>query len=138
MNISIESVKLIKTKYFLDSRGKITIGEYKKDLPFVPMRYFIVYDTPTNSIRGEHAHVNCYQFLICVSGSLVTTVDDGTRKADYLLNTPSSGLLVPPGIWASEHSYSDNAVLLVLASDLYDPNDYINDYNDFLRHKGLK
>lgn len=118
---------------FSDLRGSLTAGEIpKEDLPFVPRRWFLVYDVPNREVRGEHAHRRCHQFLICVSGGMTVAVDDGERRAEVTLDSPALGLYIPPLVWASQFRYSADAVLLVLASDPYDASDYIRDYELFL------
>jgi len=115
-----------------DLRGKLSFGEYGKHLPFVPQRYFIVYDVPGREIRGAHAHRRLHQFLICLRGSCHVFVDDGQQQDEVLLNSPDLGLHLPPMVWAVQYKYSADAILLVLASDGYDADDYIRDYDVFL------
>jgi dTDP-4-dehydrorhamnose 3,5-epimerase-like enzyme len=101
-------------------------------VPFSPQRWFMVYDVPSEHVRGEHAHRACEQFLICVSGQVMVAVDDGENRTEVLLDGPSVGIYIPAGIWASQFRYDSDAVLLVLASLPYDPDDYIRDYDEFL------
>jgi UDP-2-acetamido-3-amino-2,3-dideoxy-glucuronate N-acetyltransferase len=122
---------------FSDLRGRLTAGEVPSEaIPFTPQRWFLVYDVPSREVRGEHAHRVCHQFLICVSGQVSVAVDDGERRSEALLDAPTLGLYVPPRVWASQYRYDDDAVLLVLASHSYDPDDYIREYDDFLREVG--
>jgi len=114
-----------------DLRGTLSAGEFPSHLPFVPKRYFMVYDVPGKDVRGEHAHRQCRQFLVCARGSVAVVVDDGTASEEVLLDSPSLGLYLPPMIWAIQYRYSADALLLVFASDLYDPSDYIRDYEEF-------
>lgn len=116
-----------------DIRGDLVAGEIEKNLPFRPKRFFTVYSVPSSEVRGEHAHKKCEQFLICVNGTVSVSVDDGKQKQDYLLDNPSVGLHLPKLTWATQYNYSHDAVLLVLASDIYDDEDYIRDYSEFLR-----
>lgn len=119
---------------FSDLRGKLTAGELPGEaVPFEMRRWFFVYDVPSREVRGEHAHRACHQFLICVSGQLNVAVDDGQSRREVILDSPTSGLYVPPRIWASQYRYDHSAVLLVLASHAYDPGDYIREYEAFLR-----
>jgi acetyltransferase-like isoleucine patch superfamily enzyme/dTDP-4-dehydrorhamnose 3,5-epimerase-like enzyme len=115
-----------------DLRGKLTAGEFLEQVPFAPQRYFVVFDVAGKQVRGEHAHRRCHQFLLCVRGSLAVVVDDGTTSAEVDLSAPNRGLYVPPMIWAVQFRYSEDAVLLVFASDHYDASDYIRDYDEFL------
>jgi UDP-2-acetamido-3-amino-2,3-dideoxy-glucuronate N-acetyltransferase len=120
-----------------DLRGSLTSGDLPSDaVPFVPKRWFMVYDVPSREIRGEHAHRVCHQFLICVSGQVTIAVDDGHQRGEVLLDDPTLGVYVPPMIWGSQFRYDSNAVMLVLASHPYDPADYIREYDLFLAEVG--
>jgi len=133
--ILVPSVSLRKLPIVDDLRGSLSFGEYDRHLPFVPKRYFIVFDVPSKEVRGEHAHKRLHQFLVCVKGSCAVVVDDGQRRQELLLDTPGLGLHIPPGVWGTQYKYTSDAVLLVLASDVYDADDYIRDYDEFLEHK---
>ena len=115
-----------------DSRGHLAVGEVPSELPFMPQRYFIVYDVPSTELRGEHAHKLCHQFLICISGSVCVLVDDGIHRSEAILDSPDLGLYMPAKIWGTQYSYSYDASLLVFASLPYDSDDYIRDYDEFL------
>jgi UDP-2-acetamido-3-amino-2,3-dideoxy-glucuronate N-acetyltransferase len=115
-----------------DPRGDLTVGELDREFPFRPKRYFIISGVPSSEIRGEHAHRQCHQFLVCAYGQCSVTVDDGTTRLEFQLNRPSIGIYVPPMIWGRQWQYSADAALLVFASELYDPGDYIRDYDAFL------
>lgn len=115
-----------------DLRGKLSVGEIPADIPFEPKRYFIVYDVPSKETRGEHAHRTCHQFLICITGNCAVVADDGVSRREVVLDTPSKGVYLPPMIWGIQYKYSSDAVLLVFASHLYDPDDYIRDYREFV------
>lgn len=118
---------------FSDLRGSLAAGELPSEgIPFAPQRWFLVYGVPSREIRGEHAHRVCHQFLICVSGQVNVALDDGRERSEVLLDEPTVGLYVPPRVWASQYRYDGDAVLLVLASDPYDPDDYIREYETFL------
>ncbi|HSR31217.1 MAG TPA: FdtA/QdtA family cupin domain-containing protein, partial [Anaerolineae bacterium] len=106
--------------------------EADNPLPFMPRRYFIVFDVPSREVRGEHAHRECHQFLVCIKGNCSAVVDDGQDRAEILLDRPNLGLYIPPLTWATEYKYSPDAVLLVLASDIYRADDYIREYDEFL------
>lgn len=116
---------------FADMRGSLSVGDFETFLPFNAKRYFLVYGVPTQETRGEHAHKRCHQFLICVSGSVRVLADDGTRRIDVELNSPSQGIHLPPMIWGTQYKYSKDAVLLVFASESYDTDEYIRDYASF-------
>lgn len=116
----------------VDLRGALSVGEFTRDLPFLPQRFFMVFDVPSEELRGEHAHHACHQFLICVHGSCQALVDDGTHRAEVTLDDPTVGLYMPPMIWGTQYRYSRDAILLVFASHVYDPPDYIREYSSFL------
>jgi UDP-2-acetamido-3-amino-2,3-dideoxy-glucuronate N-acetyltransferase len=114
-----------------DLRGSIVAAELG-DLPFVPQRVFAIFDVPSSEVRGEHAHLACEQILICLSGSVRCLVDDGSSRTEFTLDRPDIGLHVPALRWGTQYQYSHDAVLLVLASLPYDPDDYIRSYEEFL------
>lgn len=118
--------------------GNISPIENFKHLPFAVKRVFYLYDIPGGESRGAHAHKDCYQFLIAASGSFEVLMDDGICQRQVALNRPYHGLLIPPGIWASEINFSSGSVCLVLASHSYDPADYIRNYEDFLQFRQAK
>ena len=118
---------------FEDMRGQLSVGNFEAEIPFAPKRFFLVHSVPTRKVRGEHAHRRCKQFLICIAGECKLAADDGTMREEYSLNGPSLGIYLPPMTWGMQYSFSSNAVLLVFASELYDANDYIRDYDEFLR-----
>jgi UDP-2-acetamido-3-amino-2,3-dideoxy-glucuronate N-acetyltransferase len=129
---SISGVKVIEFSQVIDLRGNLSVVE-KKDIPFSPKRFFWVYDVPSKEVRGEHAHKIQKQFLVCTKGSVVVLVDDGHSRDEFVLDKPNLGIYIPPMLWAAEYKYSPDAVLLIFASDVYDPDDYIRDYDEFLR-----
>jgi UDP-2-acetamido-3-amino-2,3-dideoxy-glucuronate N-acetyltransferase len=118
-----------------DLRGYLSFGEIGGHLPFAPRRYFLVYNVPSREIRGEHAHRTLEQFLVCVNGSCKVMVDDGKTRSEVTLDSPCIGIYIPPMVWGVQYRYSADAVLLALASDTYDPADYIRDYDEFLQAK---
>jgi len=128
----IKGVRLINLPIVTDLRGNLSFAEYEGTLPFIPKRYFLVYDVPSQEIRGEHAHRECHQFLVCIKGSCAVVVDDGHNRIEVVLNSPKLGLHIPPLVWATEYKYSPDAILLILASEVYKAEDYIRDYDLFL------
>mgnify|MGYP001007966457 CR=1 FL=1 len=130
---AVKGVDLIELPYAEDVRGSLSSGEVGKMVPFEVKRYFVVYGVPSEETRGEHAHRQCHQFLVCVHGRCHLLVDDGARRQEFVLDRPNLGAHVQPMVWAAQYKYTPDAVLLVLASDFYDPADYIRDYNEFLR-----
>ena len=114
-----------------ESRGKLSFAQYDDHLPFIPQRFFVVSDVPAGQVRGGHAHRTTHQFLVCVKGSVSIVVDDGRNSEEIVLKSAAAGLYIPPKIWATQQNYSSDAVLLVLSSDAYDPEEYIRDYDEF-------
>lgn len=129
----VHGVQIVELKHVTDLRGDLCVAEWEKDIPFTPRRVFLVYDVPSAKVRGEHAHKACHQFLVCVKGAVAVIADDGTTREEYLLDRPWLGLHLPPRIWGIQYKYSPDAVLLVFASHTYDADDYIRDYEEFLR-----
>ena len=119
-----------------DIRGSRTVGEFERSIPFPAKRYFMVFDVPSVETRGEHAHRECHQFLICVSGQVSVVADDGRTRREFLLDRPDIGLHLPPLTWGIQYKYSEDAVLLVFASHYYDNADYIRDYDEFRKIVG--
>lgn len=131
---ALKGVRLYEMRTIVDpERGNLTVGEFGSELPFIPHRFFLTYHIPRRTVRGEHAHRKCEQFLICVRGSCAVLVDDGRQKEEFILDRPTLGVYVPPMVWAVEHQHSWDSTLMVFASDPYDPDDYIRDYDEFLR-----
>ena len=133
MQSTVKGVKAYRIKRVTDIRGSISVGEFGRDLPFIAKRYFLVFGVPSVETRGEHAHRECQQFLICVAGSCAVVADDGVDRQEFLLDRPELGLHLPPMTWGIQYKYSPDAVLLVFASHYYDDADYIRDYDDFLK-----
>jgi acetyltransferase-like isoleucine patch superfamily enzyme/dTDP-4-dehydrorhamnose 3,5-epimerase-like enzyme len=132
-NLKVRRVRLIRLPFITDIRGSLVVAEHAKQLPFIPKRIFLVFNVPSKDVRGEHAHKKLHQLLICVKGSCMAVVDDGRNREEILLDTPQVAVYVPPMIWSVQYKYTDDAVLLVAASDLYDPKDYIRDYEEYLK-----
>jgi UDP-2-acetamido-3-amino-2,3-dideoxy-glucuronate N-acetyltransferase len=129
---SVRGVTLHEMVEVRDPRGNLSVGEFGRDVPFTIRRYFLVYGVPSAQNRGEHAHRLCHQFLVAVTGSLHVIADDGVQREEFVLDRPDRGLYLPPMVWGVQHRYSADGVLLVLASDPYDPADYIRDHREFL------
>jgi dTDP-4-dehydrorhamnose 3,5-epimerase-like enzyme len=115
-----------------DPRGFLTVGEVPAEVPFSPKRYFAVYNVPSQELRGEHAHKECEQFLLCLHGSCRVLLDDGKKRCEVILDRPDMGVYMPPMIWGTQYRYSSDAVLLVLASMPYSAEDYIRTYDEFI------
>lgn len=121
--------------YFADARGAMNVLEIVMDLPFGCQRVFYTYTVPEGSVRGEHAHRKCEQFLISIRGKVSVLVDDGEHRDEFMLDTPSKGLWLPAGRWGEQFGHSPDSILLVLASLPYDNADYIRSYDEFLNWK---
>lgn len=134
----VSGVTLHRLPRVTDIRGSLTVGEFERTVPFLVRRYFMVFDVPSIETRGEHAHHECHQFLICVRGSCAVVADDGISRQEFRLDRPDIGIHLPPMVWGIQYKYSPDAVLVVFASHYYDSADYIRDYSDFLRIVGAK
>lgn len=117
-----------------EPEGNLTYVYNDVHIPFDVKRVFYSYDIPGGESRGAHAHKECHQFLIAASGSFEVVLDDGIIKRTVLLNRPFYGLHIPPGIWAAEQGFSSGSICLVLASEGYMEDDYIRNYDDFLKY----
>lgn len=129
---SVKNVTVHRFPQFKDLRGSLSVGEFSKEIPFSPQRYFLVFGVSSQEVRGEHAHRTCKQFLICVHGSCAVLVDDGSKREEIQLDRSDVGVYLPPMTWGIQYKYSSDAVLLVFASHRYESSDYIRDYGEFL------
>ena len=118
-----------------DGRGNLSIIE-KDFLPYKIKRVYYLYDVPSDSFRGGHAHIELQQFLIALSGSFDVVLDDGSSRRTITLNRPNKGILIPNGIWRELENFSAGTVCLALVSDHFKEEDYIRNYNDFKSFKG--
>jgi UDP-2-acetamido-3-amino-2,3-dideoxy-glucuronate N-acetyltransferase len=130
---SVAGVTLHRLPFAIDMRGSLSFGEMNRHVPFAVNRFFLVYAVPGKEVRGEHAHHRCHQFMVCVHGACSVMADDGKNREEFLLDDPTIGVYLPPKVWGVQYKYSSDAVLLVLASDVYDATDYIRKYSDFLK-----
>jgi acetyltransferase-like isoleucine patch superfamily enzyme len=130
---NVKGARIYAMPVITDLRGSISVGEIERNLPFIPRRYFTVFDVPGQEIRGAHAHRRCHQFLVCIRGSVTVMLDDGTNREEVQLTSPALGVHLPPMVWGVQYKYSSDAVLLVLASEGYDAADYIREYDEFLK-----
>jgi acetyltransferase-like isoleucine patch superfamily enzyme/dTDP-4-dehydrorhamnose 3,5-epimerase-like enzyme len=128
----VPGASIYRLPLIMDLRGSLSFAECGQYLPFIPQRYFLVFDVKRKEVRGEHAHRKLHQFLVCVKGSCSVVVDDGENREEIVLDSPATGLHIPPMIWGIQYKYSADAVLLVLASETYNAADYIRDYDEFL------
>ncbi|MBO6241731.1 MAG: WxcM-like domain-containing protein [Butyrivibrio sp.] len=116
-----------------DERGQLVSLEEYTDIPFTIKRVYFMYDTLQNVVRGKHAHKNLEQILFCVNGSCKVSLDNGKEKKVVNLEKPYEGLYIPGNMWREMYDFSEDAVLMVLASEIYNEEDYIRDYEEFLR-----
>ena len=131
-DLGVGGCLLVDLPHTKDMQGTLTPIEFTKDLQFLPTRSFFVSSVPSKEIRVEHANHKCHQFLLAIHGSCNVVVDDGRARAEVTLDTPSRGLYLPPMIWGTQYKFTQDAVLLVLASHAHDPRDYIYQYETFL------
>lgn len=136
--VSVFDCSVIELLKIQNRAGNITPITNSLEIPFDVKRIFYIYDIPSGEDRGAHAHKECHQFLIAASGSFEIELNDSKTKRTIMLNRPNFGLHIPPGIWAAEKGFSSGAICLVLASQKYNENDYIRDYNNFLNFKTHK
>lgn len=125
-------------KHHSDRKGNLTVVENGKTLPFDVKRVYYLYDVPGGEERGSHAHRDLSQLIIAASGSFRVTLDDGHCKRTFFLNRPYQGLYVKPGMWRYLDDFSSGAVCMVMASELYQAEDYIRDYDEFLKFRGVE
>ena len=119
-------------KHHSDRKGNLTVVQNGVTVPFDIKRVYYLYDVPGGESRGSHAHRELSQLIVAASGSFRVVLDDGSTKRAFVLNRPYQGLLVKPGIWRDLDDFSSGAVCMVLASEVYQPEDYIRDYDEFL------
>ena len=119
-----------------DARGELIAIESGKEIPFSIKRVYYIYGVGEGVRRGYHAHKKLEQVLICMHGSCKVLLDDGRERAEVLLDSPAQGLYVGHAVWREMFDFSPDAVLVVLASELYDESDYIREYPAFLRYVG--
>ena len=131
MQFENSEYQLVELVTVQDLRGRLVVADFES-IPFVPKRFFSISDVPNRNVRGAHAHFECHQFLVALRGSLRAATDDGTVRNEYLLDSPSRGLYMPPMTWGTQYAYSEDAVLGVFASHPYDEDDYIREYSNFL------
>lgn len=124
-------------KHHSDRKGNLTIVENGLTLPFDVKRVYYLYDIPGGEGRGAHAHKELEQLIIAASGSFTVTLDDGKNKRSFFLNRPYQGLYVKPGLWRDLVDFSSGSVAMVLASDIYNTDDYIRTYEDFLKYRSI-
>ena len=133
--MAIDDVKIIELPRFNDPRGNLSFVEQSKHIPFGIKRTYWIYDVPGGECRGGHAYINTQEFIVALSGSFDVIVDDGKNKKKFSLNRSYYGLYIPKGLWREMVDFSTNSFALEFASTEYSKNDYIRDYNEFLKMK---
>lgn len=134
-NTSVYDCHILQLSKIHNPAGNITIVEGENNIPFHISRVYYLYDIPGGEGRGGHAHKELYQLLIAASGSFEVLLDDGLNKKIVRLNRPNFGLLIVPGIWRELFEFSSGAICLVLASEKYGEQDYLRDYDSFIKLK---
>jgi dTDP-4-dehydrorhamnose 3,5-epimerase-like enzyme len=119
----------------VDARGGLIFAEESRHIPFAVKRIFSLYDVPEGAVRGGHAHIAQHQFLMMLSGTCTTLIDDGESRIEVVMKDRREGLYIPPGLWLVLKDFSAGAICLVLASGPYDEEDYIRDYSRYLTRK---
>lgn len=130
---AMEKVQMVDLPKIEDNRGNLTFIEQNRHIPFAIQRVYYLYDVPGGAERGGHAHKDLQQLIIAMSGSFDVVLDDGFEKKRVHLNRSYQGLYLPRMIWRELDNFSSGAVCMVLASNLYDENDYYRDYTEFIR-----
>jgi dTDP-4-dehydrorhamnose 3,5-epimerase-like enzyme len=130
-NTRIMKAKIINIPKIEDPRGNLSVIE-KEVVPFKIKRVYYLYDVPAGAERGGHAHKKLQQFLVALAGSFDVVLNDGKSKQTITLNKPFEGLLITNGIWRELKNFSSGAVCLVVASDVFEEDDYIRDFEEFL------
>lgn len=136
IHTTVNDCKIIDIRKYADTRGYLSVIEGGIDIPFEIKRIYYLYMVP-EAARGAHAHKELQQLMVATSGSVSVTLDDGKDKKTFVLDKPWKGLLVVPGLWRDLDDFAGGTVCMVLASEKYESEDYIRDYNEFLKYKGL-
>lgn len=131
----MDSPKIIQLPKFLDARGNLSFVEQENHIPFLIKRTYWLYDVPGGECRGGHAYKENEEFIVALSGSFDVVLDDGIEKKTYALNRSYYGLYVPKGLWREMENFSTNSLALILSSTDYDANDYVREYDEFLKMK---
>ncbi|MBQ9659080.1 MAG: WxcM-like domain-containing protein [Clostridia bacterium] len=131
--MNIDDARIIDLTKILDSRGNLSIIEENKDIPFKIERTYWIYDVPGGEVRGGHAYKENQEFIVALSGSFDVVLDDGKEQKIFSLNRSYYGLYVPKEMWRQMKNFSTNSLALVLSSTKFDENDYIRNYEEFLK-----
>lgn len=131
----IDDVRIIELPKFLDARGNLSFAEQNNHIPFEIKRTYWIYDVPGGEARGGHAFRKNQEFIVALSGAFDVIVDDGFNKKTFTLNRSYYGLYVPSGFWRTMGNFSTNSFALEFGSEHYDANDYVRDYQEFIKLK---
>ena len=135
--MKLSDMKLINLPKFEDDRGNLSFVENNNQIPFEIKRTYLIYDVPGGQVRGGHAYKSLHEFIIALSGSFDIVLDDGKDKRVISLNRSYKGLYVPNMIWKNLENFSTNAVCMILASDFYNENDYLRDYDEYKKNNNI-
>jgi dTDP-4-dehydrorhamnose 3,5-epimerase-like enzyme len=135
--MNIEKVRIIDLPKIEDSRGNLSFIEEEKHIPFEIKRTYWIFDVPGGQVRGGHAFREQQELIVALSGSFDVIVDNGIEQRIFSLNRSYYGLYIPASLWREMVNFSTNALALVVSSTQYSENDYIRNYDDFLKYKGL-
>ena len=132
--MSAPLIQVIEIPQHGDARGRLSVAEFGRALPFVVRRVYWIYGTKAGVRRGFHGHKELRQLCVCVAGSVSLSLFDGYREESVMLDSPAKGLLIGPGIWREMYDFSRDCVLMVFADAEYDEADYIRDRDQFIRY----
>ena len=132
---TVEDVIIIELPKFLDARGNLSFAEQDHHIPFEIKRTYWIYDVPGGEDRGGHAYKDNQEVVIALSGAFDVVVDDGEKQKSFTLNRSYYGLYIPNGLWRTMENFSTNSLALEFGSEHYSEDDYVRDYNDFLKLK---
>ena len=133
--VTVEDVKIIELPKFLDARGNLSFAEQLNHIPFEIKRTYWIYDVPGGEARGGHAFRENQEFIVALSGAFDVVVDDGENKKVFTLNRSYYGLYIPQGLWRTMENFSTNSLALEFGSEHFDEEDYVREYEDFLKLK---
>ena len=136
--MSIDDAKIIELPKFLDVRGNLSFVEQFDQVPFEIRRVYWLYDVPGGVSRGGHAEINNEELVIAMSGSFDIVLNDGVRTRTFTLNRSYYGLYIPKGLWRTMENFSTNSLALEFGSEHYSVDDYIREYDDFLKFRGVE
>ena len=131
----MDKPRIVNPPQFLDARGNLSFVEQENHIPFAIKRTYWLYDVPGGECRGGHAYKENQEFIVALSGSFDVILDDGKEKKVFTLNRSYYGLYVPKGLWREMDNFSTNSLAMILSSTYYDADDYVRDYDEFMKLK---